>query len=323
MLPSAMAFIFDPRGDLPPSMIQPSSYAPVADGDSSLGDRNRRSRYCYDHYAEAAQVKRRPCYDWIFSSASNAHVAIDRSSFKVYTAFKSYVLTVSDQRQIAVKGIGAVELKIRRQPGTRESRTIVLENVLHVPSWLCNIISDVYFEPISDYEFTWTNFGVSFLKKEGGSLRCWGLTENFCGLDKLVLAKEHHTSRSPMLEDKDREVFSVSVAWPQGQREKWEARLVTEEEDKQRRIQQEMKLEAQRHEETVTRLMMEAKSELTDLTAACKRLDSRASLSRLSADGGRPGLSEISGNTMRRGLSHRISSLKAPTDSIAEVLEKT
>lgn len=58
-------------------------------------------------------------------------------------------------------------------------------------------------------------------KKDEGQLRTWGFTEEFCGLDRLVLARSVK-GRSPMLEDKEREVFSVNVKWPQGQRDRWE-----------------------------------------------------------------------------------------------------
>jgi hypothetical protein len=57
-------------------------------------------------------------------------------------------------------------------------------------------------------------------RDDEGKLRYWGFTEDFCGLERLVLAKETG-GRSPMLEDKDREVYSVNVSWPQGQRDRW------------------------------------------------------------------------------------------------------
>jgi hypothetical protein len=53
-------------------------------------------------------------------------------------------------------------------------------------------------------------------------LRTWGFTEEFCGLDRLMLARNVR-GRSPMLEDPDREVFSINVKWPQGQMDRWEA----------------------------------------------------------------------------------------------------
>ncbi|RMZ79766.1 hypothetical protein DV738_g3165, partial [Chaetothyriales sp. CBS 135597] len=169
----------------------------------------------------AAYPMRKQCYDWIFSSASNVHVAIDRASFKDYFAFKSYVLTVAEQRVVTVKGIGTVELEIKRRRGSKESHTILLENVLYIPNWLCNIVSDVYFAPIHAYDHEWMGFDVSFRHKDGNTWRPWGYTENFCGLHRLVLSRRQR-GRSPMLEDRDREVFSINVIWPQSQRDKWD-----------------------------------------------------------------------------------------------------
>ncbi|KIW18716.1 hypothetical protein PV08_03005 [Exophiala spinifera] len=206
-----MAFRLDPRGDLPPSNILPASY---------YSDR-RATTYTMPF----KKHKQKPCYDWIFSTASNVHIAVDHAAFKTYMPFKSYVLTVADQSHVSVKGIGSVELKIRRAPGSKDSHTIFLENVLHVPDWMCNIISDICLEPAMTYEHTWTEFGVNFFKKDKGAFRPWGYTENFCGLDRLVLS-HNKRGHSPMLEDPDREVFSVSVMWPQSQKDRWVLSLV-------------------------------------------------------------------------------------------------
>ncbi|RVX73006.1 hypothetical protein B0A52_03359 [Exophiala mesophila] len=183
----------------------------------------------FSHHRSISTNKQRPvknpekslCHDWVFSTASNAHVAIDRAAFQTYTPFKSYVLTFAEQRQVAVEGIGSVEIKIRKASRSREGHKITLENVLHVPEWLCNIMSDIVFTPDKDYDHTWTRLGVNFFKFEGGKARSWGFTEDFCGLDRLVLSRPVH-GRSPMLDDPGREVFSVSLTWPQSQIDKWE-----------------------------------------------------------------------------------------------------
>ena len=167
-----MGSFFDPRGALPSALIHQQSSYSIAD--FSPRSKKRHTGHSYHHY-EQPRPKREVCNDWIFSSASNVHVAIDKSVFTTYVPFKSHVLTVADQRAIPVKGIGSVELRIRKQPGARESHTIRLENVLHVPHWLCNIFSDIHFGSMTEYDYTWTDFGVTFLKKdEAGSLRYWG-----------------------------------------------------------------------------------------------------------------------------------------------------
>ena len=204
-----MAFILDPRGDLPLPTIVPSSY---------YYTRNHRRAVSY--VIPNKKAKEKKCYDWIFSTASNVHVAIDRTAFKTYVAFKSYVLTVADQRQVTVRGVGTIEIKLKREPGSRDNHTITLENVLHVPDWICNVISDIYFLPTTNYEHTWTDSGVNFFARDKNSFKPWGYTESFCGLDRLILAKSHQ-GRSPMLDDPDREVFSVSLTWPQSHKDKW------------------------------------------------------------------------------------------------------
>jgi hypothetical protein len=95
---------------------------------------------------------------------------------------------------------------------------------------MCNVFSDVYFDLRNgEFEHTWVTEGVQFMKKKDeGKLRTWGFTEEFCGLDKLVLARNVR-GRSPMLEDVEREVFSVSVTWSQGQRDRWEAHVERDE----------------------------------------------------------------------------------------------
>lgn len=314
-----MAYRFDPRGDLPPTLIQSTYYKPLLphgrrDDNIRHGARpagsQRPSIQQYGMLPSSQMTSKSgypltspsvgvPCHDWIFSAASNVHIAIDRSAYKTYTAFKSYVLKVADQTPVKVRGVGTIELKIRRQPGTKESHTITLENVLHVPKWICNVFSDVYFEPTDVFEHTWTDFGVSFLKKEDGYLKYWGFTEGFLGLERVVLAKKIR-GRSPMLEDHDREVFSINLTWPQGQRDKWEAQLAADEQKRQAR--QEMKLKR------------DAMSDLTKVNTMASPCKTEPKLSVDLQRGHRRGLADLSANIIhRRGLSDRASSLKAAT----------
>ncbi|ETN44703.1 uncharacterized protein HMPREF1541_10373 [Cyphellophora europaea CBS 101466] len=230
----------DPRADLVAPVLDHRAFRSRPRSTVSDYDPRRGSGY---GVPPASYPKRKPCYDWIFSSASNVHVAVDRSNFTSYTPFRSYVLAVADQRQVPVKGISTVELKIRRQAGSKDSHKVVLENVLHVPSWLCNILSDIHFMPSQDFEHNWSEFGVSFQQQKEGKWKPWGYTENFCGLEKIVFSKRMH-GRSPMLEDRDREIFSVNVTWPQHQRDKY-AMLVEEQEGRlAEESQRKAKLEA-------------------------------------------------------------------------------
>lgn len=210
--------MIDPRGDLKIPNIGPSrAYRPL----DSTRD-HRRSLPANYRSKPPARPHRRPCHDWIFSTASNFHVAIDRSSFKTYTEFKSYVLAVSDHRQITVKGVGTVELSLRTSPDSHDVHMITLENVLHVPSWVCNIFSDIYF-PGKPFDHIWSDNGIQFMrKKDDGTLKDWGYTTDFFGLERLMVLGSKN-ARSPMMEDKEREVFSVNVVWPQSQVDRWNA----------------------------------------------------------------------------------------------------
>ena len=221
----------------------------------------------------ASFPKRKPCYDWIFSSASNVHIAIDRSAFKTYIPFRTYVLAVADQRQVPARGIGSVELRLKRQPGSKESHKIILANVLHVPTWLCNIISDTHLSPAKEYEHDWSEFGVSFKQFKDDKWKHWGYTEGFCGLERLVLAKDL-CGRSPMLEDKDREVFSVNVSWPQHQRDKWtlmveeeERRVVKEQEVKAAKVEQKRKSAEQKKSEAKAKMALKDAKDKGAVTA--------------------------------------------------------
>ncbi|KAK5096279.1 hypothetical protein LTR70_003082 [Exophiala xenobiotica] len=211
----------DPRGSLALPRMQVHQLAPKL-------QQNRRS-FPQLPRAKLHRPKKLPCYDWIFSSATNVHVAIDKYWFKSFTPFDTHVLTVAGQRPVSIRGIGSVDLKIRCKQGGHQSRVIHLENVLFVPSWTCNIFSDVYFDSSSEHEFEhkWTQQGISFTKKMGGKLKSWGYTESFCGLDRFALSRKPH-GRSPMQEDKEREVWSVNLNWPQSQRDKWDEMVAKE-----------------------------------------------------------------------------------------------
>ena len=94
--------------------------------------------------------------------------------------------------------------------------------------------------PDNHYEHTWNEFGVNFFVREKDAFRPWGYTENFCGLDRLVLARNLQ-GRSPMMEDPDREVFSVSLTWPQSQKDKWDDLIAGEMKEEAARIERSIK----------------------------------------------------------------------------------
>jgi len=199
----------DPRGSLSLTQIQPAN-PPIP-----------HNRHSFRKISKEKHHRKVPCYDWIFSSGTNIHIAVDKSSFRTFTLFDSYVLTVAGQKPVLVKGIGSVDLKIRCKPNSKDGRIITLDDVLYVPNWMCNILSDCYFGSSREFQHNWTDTGVSFTRNTNGKIKAWGYTQTFCGLDRLVLSRKSR-GRSPMLDDRDREIWSINLNWPQSQRDKWE-----------------------------------------------------------------------------------------------------
>ena len=336
----------DPRGSLTLPPMQVQRPAPKL-------QQNRRS-FPQLPRAKIHRPKKLPCYDWIFSSATNMHIAIDKSWFKTFTAFETYVLTVSGQHPVSVRGIGSVDLKIRCKPNSHQSRIIHLENVLYVPGWTCNIFSDVYFDSSHDhnYEHKWTQHGISFTKRMNVKVKPWGYTESFCGLDRLVLSRKPN-GRSPMLEDKEREVWSVNLNWPQSQRDKWDEvvakelrRLAKEHEDEILAQQQKAKQKASTESTELlllkntnrenpnpklkstspplspSKISVKSKSE-TNLANVMAHQVSVASLD-LQQAGARMSLNEISSNrtvTIKPDPGSRVSSLKASVNASRGLLK--
>ncbi|KAL0467839.1 hypothetical protein QR685DRAFT_573970 [Neurospora intermedia] len=84
------------------------------------------------------------CPDWVWSTMSNVSVAKDREWFTTYTPFNSTVC-ISGQN-LAVRGIGTVNLNVKRHPartGRRNQSILPLRTVLHVPDATCNILAKI------------------------------------------------------------------------------------------------------------------------------------------------------------------------------------
>ncbi|GAB1319250.1 hypothetical protein MFIFM68171_09460 [Madurella fahalii] len=82
------------------------------------------------------------CPDWLFSNTSNVHVARDREWFTEYYPWNS-IASDPFGGALAVVGIGMVELSLKRSPkrsGPRAHAKLRLQNVLHVPTSICNVL---------------------------------------------------------------------------------------------------------------------------------------------------------------------------------------
>ncbi|KAK7427759.1 hypothetical protein QQZ08_005697 [Neonectria magnoliae] len=90
-----------------------------------------------------------PCPSWIWSNNSDIHAAKDRSWFgDDYTPLNSFVNDIMGG-STQVVGIGTVDLPTKTDPtktGPRAHGILRLNNVLHAPGLLCNIIG----RPVED-----------------------------------------------------------------------------------------------------------------------------------------------------------------------------
>ncbi|KUL89745.1 hypothetical protein ZTR_00549 [Talaromyces verruculosus] len=131
------------------------------------------------------EPSRRRCWDWMVTTG-NCHYAKNRSSFKEYRRVgKSVPNGIIEGITTFIAGVGTVELKVEtsREEGSLV-RTLVLEDVLHVPEANCNGFSVAVYHTLHGGS---TRLGrePSGTDEEYQPLWC---SEEFKGLNKLVLA---------------------------------------------------------------------------------------------------------------------------------------
>lgn len=83
--------------------------------------------------------------DWVFSNTSNVSVAKDKAWFFNYTPFRTKVghIAFASQNMEAV-GVGDVRLEVNTtssKRGIQAYTTLVLRDVLHCPTAMCNIVA--------------------------------------------------------------------------------------------------------------------------------------------------------------------------------------
>src|SRR4051812_47374898 len=106
--------------------------------------------------------------DWVFSTASNVHVANHRDWFSTFVPFK-----ISTDSMEAI-GAGIVELPVETPDGYS---ALVLKNVLFCPSYICNIIG---FLELRGEGYTASLGSEERLYKvvEGGGTMCAGIFDS-------------------------------------------------------------------------------------------------------------------------------------------------
>lgn len=97
--------------------------------------------------------------DWVFSNTSNVSVAKDKDWFFNYTPFSTTIGHIASDSKIEVIGIGDVRLEVNTpssDPGVQAYATLVLRDVLHCPTAICNIVA----------------FSINYEVKVHGSAKC-------------------------------------------------------------------------------------------------------------------------------------------------------
>ncbi|CZR56447.1 uncharacterized protein PAC_06335 [Phialocephala subalpina] len=127
-----------------------------------------------------ADLEAERCFDWMNTSGS-CHYAKNRSSFSTYRPVE---VTIG-ANNTPILGVGTVELEVKKSPSSNETGRIVLYNVVHMPSAICNGFSPM--TQAGEGLGTGASFGGTRVEGTEGGMTVW-YTERFCGLDRLVLA---------------------------------------------------------------------------------------------------------------------------------------
>ncbi|SMR43388.1 unnamed protein product [Zymoseptoria tritici ST99CH_1E4] len=138
--------------------------------------------------------------DWILSNSSNIHVANHRDWFTEFHKLESHIAVFPHAPATTeVCGIGTVVLETRTR---RKCKTITLENVLYVPSYMCNIFA---FREENAYQ-------VGLLEKKSITTRAGQVVGLVIDgpLQKLLLKRQRKTQTSL---DSDG-TYYIHASWP-------------------------------------------------------------------------------------------------------------
>ncbi|KAE8143706.1 hypothetical protein BDV38DRAFT_1987 [Aspergillus pseudotamarii] len=138
-------------------------------------DRKRKKRENPPH---------RRCWDWIIVSG-HCHYAKNRSSFVTYRRVGRVISQGFIGGETFVAGMGTVILKVRasKKKGS-PIRTLVLDDVLHIPSAICNGFCFAKYHTV--YGGT-ASLGLEFSGTDPLNYPLW-YGKPFCEFQKLVLA---------------------------------------------------------------------------------------------------------------------------------------
>jgi len=155
--------------------------------------------------------------DWIISTSSNVSVANNRDWFTTFTPFETYCDQLHGGLGLEVAGIGTVPLNLKlrkyKPAGKTNSRNITLQNVLYVPSSVCNIFS-LRRSLISGFKLEISQSGAILIDGVGNRI---GLVD----MSNMLRLCLHGQRRCPSLYSDT--MYNTSAMWPETERARWDA----------------------------------------------------------------------------------------------------
>lgn len=151
--------------------------------------------------------------DWVFSNASNVHVATHRDRFTAFTEFKTELTNGFE-----VLGIGDVELEVKtheNRKGRKSHRTLILRDVLLVPKCVCNILGAAI-----QNEYA-VQYGSGCGLKDKRTGRSMGLLDRAHFMKLWLVGHSRGTSSL----DPDT-LYWINAMWSDSERVRWELHKV-------------------------------------------------------------------------------------------------
>jgi hypothetical protein len=154
--------------------------------------------------------------DWIFANGSDVHVANHRDWFITYTPFLTYIGGAGSRTEVLGVGDVALEAQIGTNPenGSAIHKTLVLHDVLHVPTSTVNVVGSPILE---EYGVHMSREHSSFCVQ--GTDEVAALLDIPVGLFKVLLAGQQRGQTSL---DRD-SMYHVNATWSDAERARWEA----------------------------------------------------------------------------------------------------